>query len=371
MKKSATSLFAVASGPRMRRRETHKGGPVTGTKKTAAIGILTAVVCAAGIMLTSTQAQASFHLMKITEIYAGSGANLASQFIELQMYSSGQNLVGGQSVDVYNAAGTKTDTFTFSGNVSNAANQAHILVATTAAQGEFGVGADLTMTQSLNPGGGKVCWAGTIDCASWGSYSGSATGTGTPFNAPDGIPPGSSMTRIISGGSNASQLDAGDDTGQSASDFTAAGPTPVNNAATSGTTTTAAGGTTTTAGSTTTTAGGGTTTTTLPTGSTTTTTMPPGPPRVSRTVSLRFRDGKLKGRLTSEGAAGCSAVVPIKLQRKSGGEWNTVAGKKTGLDGRYAFDASHRSGRFRTKAPEVTMKDAVCLAARSPALVLD
>lgn len=63
------------------------------------------------------------------------------------------------------------------------------------------------MDASIAGGGGKACFRSSggelIDCASWGSYSGDDTGSGTPFNAPIGLTPDRSMTRDVSGGANA------------------------------------------------------------------------------------------------------------------------------------------------------------------------
>jgi hypothetical protein len=68
--------------------------------------------------------------------------------------------------------------------------------------------------------GGKVCWDATnIDCVSWGSYSGSTTGTGTPFAA---LQLGKAIHRKLDIAGSATHLDCVtlfDDTDDSASDF--------------------------------------------------------------------------------------------------------------------------------------------------------
>ena len=186
---------------------------------------------AATSLLTSAlffgrSAQASFHLMKIVEVFQGGQQN--SEFIELQMHSNGQNGVSGKSVTVFGPDGTQTGKFTFPNNVSNGANQAHILLATPAAEQEFFVEADLEITESMQFFGGAVCFE-DIDCVAWGEYSGNTSQTGPPFSPENGLAADKSMTRDTSGGNNPSRLDAGDDTDNSAADFDNAQPTPTNN----------------------------------------------------------------------------------------------------------------------------------------------
>ena len=164
--------------------------------------------------------------MKIVEVYQGGQQN--SEFIELQMYSAGQNGVSGKAVKVFGTDGAETGSFTFPNNMPNGDNQAHILLATEAAEFEFGVEADLRITEAMNAFGGAVCFE-DIDCVAWGEYSGDRSRTGNPFSPANGLEANQSMTRDTSGGNNASRLDAGDDTNDSAADFDHAAPTPTSN----------------------------------------------------------------------------------------------------------------------------------------------
>jgi hypothetical protein len=190
-------------------------------------------VLIAGLLAQSGPALASFHLNKIVEVFGGTTEQPDAQYVELKMYSSGQNFVSGHPVIVYDAAGIESDRFTFSENAASGNDQDSMLVATTEAEALFGVQADLEMTATLDPAGGKVCFE-TIDCVSWGSFSAADSSTGDPFGPPFGLPAGSAIGRDISGGNDPNELDGGDDTNDSAADFDAAQALPTNNAGATG-----------------------------------------------------------------------------------------------------------------------------------------
>jgi hypothetical protein len=175
-------------------------------------------------------AQASFHLISIREVYPGSIAKPDAGYVELQMYSSGQNLVGGHALTVYNAGGTAAGTFTFPSSVPNGANQQTILIGDSGVQAAFGVAPDLADAGfAIAAAGGAACWAGSLDCVSWGSFAGSTpSASGSPAD-PVGIPDGKALRRTIEPGCP-TRLEAGDDSGGSATDFFDATPQPRNNA---------------------------------------------------------------------------------------------------------------------------------------------
>ncbi len=183
------------------------------------------------LLAASAPAGATFHLMSIREVYVGPAIDANAQYVMLQMYASGQNQVQGLDVTFYGPTGTLLGTVTFPTDVPNGADQAYILIATTEAVTRFGVAADLAMTPLLNPAGGKVCFE-SVDCFSWGTYSGNAatpSPSGTPFNAAGGLTADTAVTRDISTGTP-TLIEAGDDTDDSAADFDfAAAPDPQNN----------------------------------------------------------------------------------------------------------------------------------------------
>jgi len=197
--------------------------------------IKTAVVVA--VVAIATPATASFHLMKIREVFAGSTADPDAQYVVLQMFSAGQSQVGGHSVTVFDGHGANVGTFTFAGAVADGSNQATILVATAEAETMFGVAADLAMLPVLDPVAGKVCFD-SADCVAWGDFEGNSASpspSGTPYGPNGGISPGHAIARDTSRG-NAAILDSADDTNDSFADFLCvATATPRNNAGDTGT----------------------------------------------------------------------------------------------------------------------------------------
>jgi uncharacterized membrane protein YgcG len=185
---------------------------------------LVAAPLAALLTLGAVPASATFHLMQIREVYAGSSPAPEADYVELQMWALGQNHVEGHVLRSYDAAGNVTGTSTFAHDVPNGANQSTLLLATPQAETQFGVAADAPLAAGLSPAGGAVCWE-AIDCVSWGSFSGTLPSpAGTPAAAA-GIPDGMALRRSISRGC-ATFLDPADDNNNSAEDFTAASPLP-------------------------------------------------------------------------------------------------------------------------------------------------
>ena len=176
-------------------------------------------------------ASATFHLMKVVEVFPGTAVAPNAQYVVIQMYAGGQQFVSGHAITVFDRTGALVGTITFPGDLNNGASQAKILIATTQAQTFFGVNADLVMSPALLSAGGKVCWANNIDCVSWGNYNGSNVGVGTPFNAGGGgLTFGRAAKRRLDIVAPNTTLNAGDDTNNSANDFVASDtPAPRNN----------------------------------------------------------------------------------------------------------------------------------------------
>lgn len=183
----------------------------------------------AGGLTLAPAARATFHEISIREVYPGSTLAPNSDYVELQMYFSGQNFVGGQAVKVYNPVGTVVGTFTFGSDLTKGANQQTILVGDDGVDDAFGVTPDLVDAGfALDPAGGAACWAGTIDCVSWGNFSGSTpSAAGSPAD-PLGIPDGKALRRTIAPGCP-TLLEAGDDSGVSVADLADVTPQPRNN----------------------------------------------------------------------------------------------------------------------------------------------
>ncbi|HET7053273.1 MAG TPA: hypothetical protein VFI09_05060 [Solirubrobacterales bacterium] len=196
--------------------------------------VLPLLASAATLLFFAPPAQATFHLIKIREVYAGQNDD---SYVELQMYAGGQSFLGGHAMKLYNAAGTLIHTSTFSAGVANSANQQTVLIGDTNVQAAFGVAPDLLDSGLAVPAaGGAACWnAGGIpaDCVAWGNFSGAAalhTATGTSAGSPaspGGITVGKAIRRKISPGCP-TLLEEDDDTDDSATDFEEVTPAPRN-----------------------------------------------------------------------------------------------------------------------------------------------
>ncbi len=181
---------------------------------------------AALVMLVSAKASASFHQMKVVEVFAGSVAAPNASYVQLQMYAASQNFVGGHVLHVYDAAGAEivAAKVTLSGNVANGTNQANILIGTSSVAAAFGVSPDFTLPQNLDKTGGAVCFE-TIDCFSWGTFAGAAAdGSINPFQ----LVTDKAARRSIASGDPA-LLESADDGNSNVADFTAVTPAPKNN----------------------------------------------------------------------------------------------------------------------------------------------
>jgi hypothetical protein len=194
----------------------------TGPRKLR-LPLTTVTLLAALAVFSPAPALADFHLVSIREVFPGSAAQPDAEYAEFQAYTSGQNFVSGHSVTFYDSRGALIRTEGFTTDVPDGRNQMTFVMATPAAESQFGIVADEGMTGNLlDPTGGAICWA-SLDCVSWGSFSGSLPSpAGTPAAA---IPDGMALRRTISPGCP-TLLEATDDHDNSASDFDVVFPNP-------------------------------------------------------------------------------------------------------------------------------------------------
>lgn len=180
-----------------------------------------AVALAVAALALPTPAAASFHLMKVSEVYAGTGMT-PDDYVELRMYEPGQNSVTGHKISVYDATGAPSYTFTFPANAASGQSQRTILLG--AGPLANGVDPDFTdpaLAPALTKSAGAACFdAIPVDCVAWGAFTGAALLPGAVGNpvAPSGIANGSSISRNTAAGCP-TELEAGDDTDDSAADF--------------------------------------------------------------------------------------------------------------------------------------------------------
>ena len=91
----------------------------------------------------------------------------------------------------------------------------------------------------------------------------------------------------------------------------------------------------------------------------------------SRSVTLT-----LKKHLVAKGAVNvgdtftaCEANVPVKIQRRVSGNWKSVGSTTTNASGSYSKKIKDKTGKYRAKAPKVTLNNGVdvCSGDKSPA----
>lgn len=187
-------------------------------------------------MIAAPAAQATFHLIKVREVYPGTNND---SYVELQMYAGGQTFLANHAMTVYDSSGALVHSSKFTSGVTNGQNQAAILIGDSNVQSKFGVAPDLVDSElSIPAAGGAACWnAGGIpaDCVAWGDFSGGAalqTATGTTVGSPaspSGITAGKAIRRMIEPGCP-TLLEESDDSNDSATDFAEVTPAPRDNA---------------------------------------------------------------------------------------------------------------------------------------------
>jgi hypothetical protein len=93
----------------------------------------------------------------------------------------------------------------------------------------------------------------------------------------------------------------------------------------------------------------------------------------ARSITLRLRDALVaRGKVTAAAVtpaapAGCTAAVPVKIQRRrAGGGWKTVGSTTTSDTGGYRKKIRNRHGKYRSLAPKLTLESGdVCSRAVS------
>ena len=187
-------------------------------------GVAIALAVGAGALALAPTALADHHEVKISEVFPGTSDNTDAEFVEIQMYSPGQNLLGSADLVFYNAGGAALIPPLELANVANGQNQRTLLAGTTAFETLSTIQTDVEFgTAVMSPAGGGVCVVsevgfGTLDCVAWGTATVPGAGTSEPA-----IPDGSSIVRDVSANCN-TLLEAQDDTGSSAADFNPALP---------------------------------------------------------------------------------------------------------------------------------------------------
>lgn len=187
-------------------------------------------------MLFAAPASATFHLMKISEIYPAGNAS----YVTMQLLATGEYQVGGHHLVTYNVDGTIANDFILPSNVSpTSRNNARVLITGPGYAAAFPSGPstdEFDPNLNLSPSGGAICWVEgePPDCVAWGNFAGPLPPHTPPLVAGSpvsfgGVTAGKALRREISRGCGTILEDA-DDTDISANDFYEDTPLPRNNA---------------------------------------------------------------------------------------------------------------------------------------------
>ena len=204
------------------------------TKLTGALGAaVLGLVC-----FGATSASANFHEVKITELYS---SLIADDYVELQMYSAGQNQMIGHTLTVRDNTGAITSTVNLDAlnatggvNPPNSESQRTVLIGNIDTALNLGVTPDFTGGVDMAASGGAICFE-NVDCAAWGNIMPAAIAALPDPQVgpaePGGMISGESITRKITANC-ATALDAADDTANSFADFSSTSRTPRPNSVT-------------------------------------------------------------------------------------------------------------------------------------------
>jgi IPT/TIG domain len=90
----------------------------------------------------------------------------------------------------------------------------------------------------------------------------------------------------------------------------------------------------------------------------------------SRSVTLSLKKHLVAKGVVSvgDGFTACVASVPVKIQRRVSGNWKAVGSTTTTASGSYSKKIKDKTGKYRAKAPKVTLNAGVdiCKGAKSP-----
>jgi len=172
--KSLAEFFFIFLGTN-RESDTHRVADIELTMKTifsfqriqALRGLIGSALVVGITAMLAVPAQAAFHLWTIREVYTDVSGTL--QFIELIDNSGGQNVVGGQQIQVVNVGATQTHTYTLGGgSLSGSTLGRALLFGTAGLQAAGGPAPDYII-----PNGFLFSACGTINFfgANSGAYS--------------------------------------------------------------------------------------------------------------------------------------------------------------------------------------------------------
>jgi len=207
------------------------------------------------VLLAPASAHAVFHVSHIGELMTGARGDPSIQYVEIRMDAASQNVTGGTRLTAFNCDGsTASVLLVVPSNVPNQGPGLHWIMASPSAAiflGASGIAPDFIWNGTAAGAGipascGMVCWGAPgivppspsswnatdpnnyVDCVAYGPYTGPRK-----VSQHDGTSPSGTPTPLTPGGGSLS-LTRVSTTGNNATDFALACPTPTNNAGATG-----------------------------------------------------------------------------------------------------------------------------------------
>jgi hypothetical protein len=150
-------------------------------------------------------AEATFHIMSISEIGSGVGSDADAQFVELRLDAGGQTNLTNTRLTAFDAEGKATQLLLLDHPVANGTSGANILLATNALLGHTTISPDFIIQAGIPTPTGMICWGAPgvvppppgewdlgkpenyVDCVAYGGYTGTTRpASGTPTTLPPG-----------------------------------------------------------------------------------------------------------------------------------------------------------------------------------------
>ncbi len=165
-----------------------------------------------GLIAFARPADATFHLVSISEIGSGFADDADVQFVELRLDAAGQTHVTDTRLTAFDATGNANELLLTPDEVDNGLAGASILYATSAFATRTGITPDFVIPAGIVTPTGMICWGAPgasapdpatwdldkpnnyVDCVAYGSYT---SATRSKSGTPTALAPGNATQSLV------------------------------------------------------------------------------------------------------------------------------------------------------------------------------